>query len=277
LRIDADLDSLAFGLKGTQLEGLLFISARQRSGSTAPSSVYMVDLATLRVLQVASGGPSAEHLLATADGRLLVANAAEVDVLAPLVAPQVLRTDPPNASLVALPQSTISITFNVDMKQGALRNDASVLNPLNYRVMNSTGTRLIVSAVDYDLPSRTATLHFESPPADVYTVTVDKRLRSQAGLELGSDYVFSFTAVQDFSNLVDIAFVGTRSDRATGTVSFDVTVTNRTDYELRVPVMLALDPSRYFAGSALGSTTNGGLWFLACCRRGARPRCAPSP
>ncbi|MBN8491307.1 MAG: tandem-95 repeat protein, partial [Burkholderiales bacterium] len=262
LRIDAELDSLAFGQAGTQLAGLLFISARQRSGYAAPVSLYMVDLATLRVLQVATGGPSAEQLLATRDGRLLVANSAQVDVLAPLVAPRVLRTDPPDASLVALPTASVAITFNVDMKRGSPRADDSVLNPLNYRIVDSSGNALIITAVAYDLATRTATLSFESPPADVYTVTVDKRLRSAAGLALGTDHQFAFTAVQDFSALVDIAFVATRSDRSDNTVAFDVRVTNRTDYQLRVPVMLVLDPARYFAGRPLDASLTGGLWFL---------------
>ena len=43
----------------------------------------------------------------------------------------------------------------------------------------------------------------------------------------------------------------TRSDRATGTVSFDVQVTNVTAYDLRVPLLLVLDPSRYFQGTAI--------------------------
>ena len=35
LRIDADLDSLAFGVKDTQLEGLLFVGAKARTSDTA--------------------------------------------------------------------------------------------------------------------------------------------------------------------------------------------------------------------------------------------------
>ncbi|MBX9639797.1 MAG: putative Ig domain-containing protein, partial [Mycobacteriaceae bacterium] len=156
----------------------------------------------------------------------------------------------------------ISITFNVDMKRGSARASDSVLNPANYTLVDSGGNAVIITAVDYDATSRIATLRFESPAADVYTVSVSKRLQSSASLELGADYVFSFTAVQDFSSLVDISFVATRSDRATGTVAFDVKVTNRTDYELRIPVMLVLDPARYFAGTPVGASLTGGLWFL---------------
>ena len=71
--------------------------------------------------------------------------------------------------------------------------------------------------------------------------------------------MFAFTAVQDFSALVDIAFVATRSDRSDGTVSFDVQVTNRTDYDLRVPLLLVLDPSRYFAGRPLDASLTAGV------------------
>ncbi|MFN0038823.1 MAG: tandem-95 repeat protein, partial [Burkholderiales bacterium] len=48
-----------------------------------------------------------------------------------------------------------------------------------------------------------------------------------------------------------------------GTVSFDVQVTNKTDYDLRVPVLLVLDPSKYFQGTAVGAPLrDDGLWML---------------
>ena len=53
----------------------------------------MINMATLKSLAIATGRPSAE-VLATADGRVLVANGAEVDVLQPLFAPSVLSTTP---------------------------------------------------------------------------------------------------------------------------------------------------------------------------------------
>src|SRR5262249_29994294 len=98
VRVEAALDSIAFGRSDTPLQGLLFASARIPSGSSDPAKLYMVDLATLKVLELARGGPSAEQLLATSDGRLLLSNGTQVDVLAPLVAPSVLRTNPSQGS-----------------------------------------------------------------------------------------------------------------------------------------------------------------------------------
>src|SRR6185436_17064366 len=42
-----------------------------------------------------------------------------------------------------------------------------------------------------------------------------------------------------------------------------VKVTNKTDYDLRVPLLLVLDPSRYFQGTAIGAPLrDDGLWLL---------------
>src|SRR5205823_3391781 len=153
------------------------------------------------------------------------------------------------------------VTFDRDMRQTAADVPDSVLNPDNYVLVDSIGRRVQYTQVAYDPASRTTTLRFESPAGDTYTLTVAKRIRSAAGLELTAAYTLSFDAVQDFSPLVDVTFVATRSDRATGTVSFDVQVTNRTAYDLRVPLLLVLDPSRYFQGTAIDAPTRpDGLW-----------------
>jgi hypothetical protein len=263
VRLDQAVDSIAFGRAGTPLEGLLFVSARIPSGSTDAANLTMVDLATLHTLAVARGGPSAEQLLATSDGRLLVSNGSQVDVIAPLIAPSVRRTTPTDGSIVPLPLSSITVTFDRDMRRTLASALDSVLNPDNYVLVNSVGTQIHYTQVSYDADSRTTTLRFESPAGDRYTLTVAKRIRSAAGLELVAPYTLTFDAVQDFSPLVDVTFVATRSDRATGTVSFDVQVTNVTAYDLRVPLLLVLDPSRYFQGTAIDAPLRpDGLWLL---------------
>ena len=262
VQFDAAVDSIAFGQPGTALAGLMFISSRIPSGSTDGANLYMVDLATLNTLVVARDGPSGEQLLTTPDGRLLISNGSEVDVLQPLAAPSVLRTDPVDGSIVPLPIASVTITFDRDMSQGAASSPGSVVNPDNYELMDSSGNHVAFTGVSYDAATRTATLTFDSPPGDHYTLTVDQRIRSAAGLELAAPYTAGFDAVQDFSALVDVAFDATRSDRGSGTVSFDVQVTNRTAYDLRVPLLLVLDPTRYFQGTALGATTSGELWQL---------------
>jgi len=111
--------------------------------------------------------------------------------------------------------------------------------------------------------TRTATLRFQSPEGDNYSLRVDQRIRSRDGLELTAAYTLAFTAVQDFSALVDVSYVATRSNRADGTLSFDVRVTNTAQYALRLPLLLVLDPSRYFGGTAQGTTTRpDGLWLI---------------
>ena len=51
-------------------------------------------------------------------------------------------------------------------------------------------------------------------------------------MRLNQPYALSFTAVSDFSPFVDFQFTTTRSDRAAGTVSYDVVVMNKGLYDL---------------------------------------------
>jgi subtilase family serine protease len=260
LRFDADLDSLAFGAKGTQLEGLLFVGAKQRVGDEQGASLYMVDFATLRSVQVATGGPGAENLIATSDGRLLVANADRVDVIAPIIAPKVVRTSPADGGLVLLPQDVVSVTFDQPM---ATSGASSVLDAANYSVLRD-GNAVPVTQLRYEADSRTVFLGFERFDAGLYEVHVSAALRSVAGLSLDAPYVLHFTAASDFSANVRIDFADTRSDRAADTVSYDVRITNIGGYDLRAPLVLVLDPQRYFAGrpDAPAVQNDAGLWLL---------------
>ncbi len=217
LRLDAAPDSIAFGRAGTALQGLLFVSSRIPSGSADPASLYVMDLFSHRVLELGRGGPSAEQLLATADGRLLVANGALVGVISPLVAPHVLGSSPTPGSLVTLPLGQITVSFDRDMRRGANGEPDSVLSAQNYRLSDAGGNAVEISSIGYDAATRTATLRFASPDAGVYTLEVDQRIRSTAGLALAAPFSASFTAVSDFSSLVELQFTDSRSDRATGT------------------------------------------------------------
>ena len=257
VRIDAALDSIAFGRAGTALEGLLFVSARIPSGSTDKASLYMVDLATLRVLEVARGGPSAEQLLATDDGRLLVSNGTQVDVLAPLSAPSVIAVGPPDGALVPLPLGEISVRFDSDMAIN------SVTDKGNY-ALNRDGINVAITQVRYDSEIRTAFLRFDALDPGLVELTVKGSVTSRAGLTLGSPFISEFLAVSDFSASVRIDFAATRSDRLHGTISYDVKVTNTTDYDLLAPLVLVLDPARFFAGLPAGAAvqSTSGLWLI---------------
>ena len=153
LRFDTPIDSIAFGQAGTQLEGLLFVSSHLRPGAGG-AALTMVDLATLQRVAVASGGPQAENLLATADGRLLVASSHQVDVVSPLVAPRVIQASPAPLSLVALPYREIALTFNEPMRTSG---EGSVLDLSQYTLTRDGAVLPIVSA-RYDVASHTVVL-----------------------------------------------------------------------------------------------------------------------
>ena len=152
---------------GTPLEGLLFVSARIPSGSTDPANLTMVDLATLQTLQVARGGPSAEQLLATSDGRLLVVErlAGRRDRAAGRAvgrAHEPGRRQPRRAAALDASRSRSTATCGRRRRS----DPASVVNPANYTLVDSTGdARSTAPQVSYDPESRTTTLRFESPPA----------------------------------------------------------------------------------------------------------------
>ena len=65
-------------------------------------------------------------------------------------------------------------------------------------------------------------------------------------------YVTQFTAVSDLSQYVKLTFTTTRSDRNTGTVSYDVTIENTSQFNLLVPIFLILDPAQGFTGTPAG-------------------------
>jgi len=144
------IDSIAFGAAGTALDGLLLASSnlRQRpavvdSVATLPheGSVWMIELASRRMLQVAAGGTRGESIVATADGRILVAQTGRVDEVAPVRAPNVTAISVPDGALLPLPVNQIAVVFDQQMWTGgadASANDAasdatSVLNPENFR------------------------------------------------------------------------------------------------------------------------------------------------
>ena len=63
----------------------------------------MVDLATLRRVAMAIGGTRGDIVRTTPDGRVLLSQSNQIDVLSPLQAPRVARTSPPGPTILALP------------------------------------------------------------------------------------------------------------------------------------------------------------------------------
>src|SRR5690606_22242880 len=102
------IDSIAFGQSGTPLAGLLIASSNlaQRpvvaNAGELPhqSSVWMIELQSRRLLQVAQGGTRGETVLTTSDGRILVAQTSHIDEIAPLKAPQVVAASVSDGALL---------------------------------------------------------------------------------------------------------------------------------------------------------------------------------
>src|SRR5262249_17876181 len=140
----------------------------------------------------------------------------------------------------------------------------SVLNPDNYRLQGDGAGNVAIRAVAYDQASRTAVLSFDPLFADHYQLTVLTGVFSEAGLALAEQYITQFTAISDFTSVLNINFSLARSDRATGTISFDVTVTNNSDHRLQLPLVLHLTPLQHFEGEPLGATGRAadGSWLI---------------
>src|SRR5690606_33783621 len=109
----------------------------------------------------------------TSDGRLLISQTHQVDVIAPATAPLVVATNPPAGARIALPQPFLSVTFDQDMFVGAADNAGSVLNPAYYSLEGETTGLQTVQSVTYDAATRTAYIGFGALLADNYTLKVD--------------------------------------------------------------------------------------------------------
>src|SRR5262249_4163393 len=145
LHFDDDVDSIAFGQQGTSLAGLLFVTHNDgpdsRAAGAAPplnSDLTMVDLAPLQRIAVATGGTRGETLTTTADGRVLLCQSNQIDVLGPILAPHVVDTSPPADALAALPLEGIRVTFDNDMLADNPGDPHSVTNPANYQLVGDS-------------------------------------------------------------------------------------------------------------------------------------------
>ena len=100
--------------------------------------------------------------------------------------------------------------------------------------------------------------------ADSYTLTVGDSIQSTNGLSLLVPYVTQFTTVSNLSPYVSLDFTSTRSDRNTGTVSFDVTITNTSQFDLLAPLLLILSPGPGFTGTPQNATQSAnGSWLIS--------------
>ena len=279
-RLNGLVDSLAFGRAGTGLAGLLLASSNtaQRPVNGDPAlahtaAVWMIELQSRRTLQLASGGTRGESIVATADGRILVAQSSRIDELAPVKAPKVIASTLADGAFVPLPLTQVAVSFDQPMWTGSSGADAtdaaSVLNPLNYSLIATGANSYLVltpQSVRWDAGARAAVLTLPNLPAGTWRLEVGTAIRSAAQVRLGDSYVINFTAVTDISNLVRLEFADTRANRLTGAVSYDLSITNIGTDDLRGPLMLLLDPGRYFGDSVVGGVQGTGeqaaLWVI---------------
>ncbi len=259
-----DVDSIAFGVAGSALDGLLFVSHDEELSAGQGTELTMVDLATMQTLAVATGGSRGDEIKTTPDGRVLLSQSLQVDVLGPVTAPHVLAVDPPPSSVVSLPLGRISVTFDQDMLADDITDPGSVLNPNNFVLQGDSSGTVPIRSVFYDVASRTAVLSFDALLSDHYELRVLSSAQSAIGVPLAQEYDSDFTATSDLSSVIKLQFGATRSDRATGTVSFDVTITNTSTHNLLLPVVLHLTPLDQFAGEPQGNSGRAadGSWLI---------------
>ncbi|MBL8395672.1 MAG: hypothetical protein JNK99_13155, partial [Candidatus Accumulibacter sp.] len=278
-RVSGILDSIAFGVPDTPLAGLLLASSQPGqhpvpgTGAEAADEggVWMIELASRERLQLASGGTRGEAIVATHDGRILVAGTRHIDEIALRHAPLVKAVTVPDGALVPLPLQQIGVVFDQEMWTGEGGDDGSVLNPANYtlHVLNAVTESQAArhpAAIRWDAASHTAWLAWDGLVADDYRLEIAGCLRSAAEIPVKSGFETHFTTLNDLSQHLRLDFSRTRANRATGTISYDVNLTNIGNEELSGPLVLLLDPGRYFdqaiAGATPGSGDQSDLWLL---------------
>src|SRR5262249_38630697 len=218
---------------GTDLDGLLV--GTHKSGPNG-SDLTMVGAVTLRQVAVAKGGTRGDNVITTSDGRVLVSQSHQVDVLFPVRNPIVVATNPADLTVAALPLGLVTVTFDQDMHVGTAAEAGSVINPANYALTEAGGRSATISKVTYDPTTRTALLTVEGLFPGSWKLAVRDAIDSAAGHPLEGDYVVTFTAVSDFAADVDVDFTGTRLSRTDQTVTIEVKITNRGTYNLLLPL-----------------------------------------
>ena len=201
----------------------------------------------------------------------MVAQSNQIDIFNPVLSPDVKAVFPAPGSTVALPQGKISITFDTDMFEGNIDAENSVFNPNNYQLIDIAGNIINPLSVRYDKINRTALLEFNGINAGEYKISVSSSLESSAGLKMENGNNAQYTAISNLSDLEEYKLDNPRSNRQNQTVSYDVTITNTSDQDLKLPLMLVLDPSQYFNGEvigAVGQNTDGA--FLVDLRWGVQ-------
>ena len=221
----------------------------------------MIDTVTRRQVDIAMQGTRGDVVRATSDGRVLLSQSTQIDVLNPIVSPRVIATSPPRDAHVLLPVGQVIVTFDQPMYD-ADSQLSSVLNPDNYSLMGEQSGTAVISSVTYDAANDRAVLNVDSLVADQYTLTVKGTLESAGRLPLAADYETTFLATADVSAAVDLQFTTARADRSDGTVSYDVALSNIGSTSLVLPFILVLNPRDGFEGIPQDAVLNNAVFFV---------------
>jgi hypothetical protein len=135
----------------------------------------MVDLSTLKHLTVATGGSRGDIVKTTADGKVLLSQSRQIDLLQPITTPRVIGTNPPPDAIITLPEGRLAVAFDSDMLKVDASQLGSVLNPNNYQLVGEHGGRVAINSVTYDATTRTAWLNFNALAGDKYHQYFSKR------------------------------------------------------------------------------------------------------
>ncbi len=183
----------------------------------------------------------------------------------------------PDGGFVALPLTGIAVQFDQAMWTGEPGADAdtraadpaSALNPGNFRFVGlgiNAGETYQPTRVQWDAQANRVVIDTTQLPAGQWQLEMSSGLQNALQMAIGHTYVSSFTAVTDMTHRVRLTYTATRADRANGTVSYDVNVTNIGDEDLVGPLTLLLDPQFTLGGAVLGATPGTGLqeglWLL---------------
>ncbi len=259
---DTPIDSLAFGKTGSVLDGLLFVT--HNSGQDGHGGdLTMIDLVTLRQVKLAENGSRGDAVTTTTDGRIFVSQSQQVDVLNAQLEPFVIGTNPPNNANVALPFSLISIAFDQEMQAGDPSAFGSAINPENFQLLDETGFAAQIRRINYDPITRTALLIVSGLGQHNYTLTVSGNIKSKLGIAMRTPNVTRFTTLESAAPLVSLTFSNSRLERTTQTISYDVTITNRSDRPLILPLYMVLDAANGYAGVPVGGQGEvGKRWVI---------------
>jgi hypothetical protein len=188
-------------------------------------------------------------------------------VIDPLLPPQILGVNPPPGSSVILSPSEIRVTFDEAMNASNDRLNSSlftnsVINPNNYTLNSDRNGNITIQSVTYDASAQVAIVKFNSLIPDNYQLKISERLKSQEGLNLATPYQETFTVFGDFASVIDLKFTSSRADRLNHTISYEISLENKTERDITLPLLLMLDPQLGVTAKPLDSRQQDGNYFI---------------